>query len=62
MAADALAPYVAIISHYIIMHNKQFLVFYEEGFQLPAPNQFWKLIEKANIVLCIPTKNQCGID
>ena len=47
-AADALAPYVAGTWAAVIltMQDKRILVFYKEGFQLPAATQFWEMIRK----------------
>ena len=33
----------------LMVHDKWFLVFYKEGFQLPAQSQHWEMMENAKI-------------
>ena len=53
MAADALAPYVARTSAAMILtlQNRQVLVLFEEGFQLPPSHQCGKMTQNVNICL-----------
>ena len=38
------------------------LVFYKEGFPLPVPSQFWKIIYNAKLFLLHKFQNQFGKD
>ena len=59
MAADALAPRVMRTSAAILLtiQNKKVLGFHEEGFEVPAPYQFWEIIVK-NIFMLLKKKKQ----
>ena len=51
MATDALPPCLAKWSAIMILnvHDKQVLVFYKIGFQLPEPVQCWEILEDAPV-------------
>ena len=59
MAADALAPYVARTSSSMIltMSNRQVLVWFEEGFQLPVSYHCGDMTQNVNICLCSLLRN-----
>ena len=54
MAANALAPYVARTSAAMIltMQNRQVLVLFEEGFQLPLLYQCGDMTQNVDMCLC----------
>ena len=54
MAGDALAPCVPGTSAVmvLIMHDKQVLVFHEDGFYLSVSSECHEMIDNANIFLC----------
>ena len=51
MAVDALAMQEARASAAMSL-TIQILFFHKEGFKLPAPSQFWEVIDNTNIYLC----------